>query len=160
VSDFGGGCGGEVILDTDGTVNIGALVTVGSGPPDGGGGFIEFTSRGTITVEADGSLNAEGNGGESFAGEILLDVTRGNVEVLGPVMASGGDSGGEIAIDAGGNVTINVRPGASPAPSRSRRESAPRATSSLARMWTPALQIAISLAFAASEVVWTSSAVM
>jgi hypothetical protein len=103
----GGGCGGEVYVEAQfGNAILRSDVDVTSGGPDGGAGTIEFFVTGNIDVQSTAQLIAEGNGGQSCGGEVILDA-KGTVTVNGPIKASGGDSGGCVEIDAGKGITVN-----------------------------------------------------
>ncbi len=83
----------------------GVRVSATGGGPDGLGGDIDLAATGMLTVI--GQLDASGPGSEGSGGDVSLD---GNPVVLGgPVNVSGGgDSGGELDVSSGGDLTLTA----------------------------------------------------
>jgi hypothetical protein len=104
-----GGCGGLLCLDGglgDLSVNNGALVAADGASPDGGGGQVGLTARGSIIIRS--GVSARGPTGETCGGDTCIEAgydvtTTGN----GVIDVSGGDSGGELEILAARDMTIN-----------------------------------------------------
>jgi hypothetical protein len=103
----GGGCGGFIDIDSRfGDTTISAPISAESGPPDGGGGGVGVTARGSIFHAAGAPLSVQGIGLSSCGGELALeagfDVTSNDT-----LNASGGFGGNLIDVIAGRNVTLN-----------------------------------------------------
>ena len=102
----GGGCGGFLDIEAHfGDVDISKNLLFDSGDPDGGGGGITVTARGSITVAAAADVRVNGTGASSCGGEISLDADL-DVFCSGTLDASGGFGGNLIDITSGRNITL------------------------------------------------------
>ncbi|MGH7788719.1 MAG: hypothetical protein ACRERC_17750 [Candidatus Binatia bacterium] len=105
-----GGCGGLICLDgAYGNLTIGpnGAVNADGASPDGGGGQVALLAQGNIIINGD--LIAIGPDGETCGGDLCidagLDLTVNNGALIN---GSGGDSGGEVELIAGRNITVNA----------------------------------------------------
>ena len=102
----GGGCGGFLDVEARfGDVNVTANLNFDSGYPDGGGGGITLTSRGSITVSSVAIVSAAGVGPFGCGGEISMDA---NVDVIsaGTLDGTGGFGGNLVDVIAGRNASV------------------------------------------------------
>jgi cysteine-rich repeat protein len=111
-----GGCGGFVcLLSVGGNIVVAGEITADGISPDGGGGEISVDSRGTLRLQS--RLSARARGTEGCGGGINLGAgTDITVTSAGSVISSaggtgagglGGGTGGDIELIAGRNIEVN-----------------------------------------------------
>lgn len=107
VGGSGGGYGGAVDVESNGTMNLsGDMSVAGSGTADWGadGGTIDIAASGAATLNS--SLNANGSGDWGWGGDITVSaagLTTGNSSVMKALSGSGG-YGGTIDVSAAGSI--------------------------------------------------------
>lgn len=104
-----GGSGGSISAEAQyGDVDLNANLAAEGGVPDGDGDEIAIAARGSIRVATGISISARTDAGYGGGGSIALEA---DVDVVsdGTLDASGGLSGGDVAIDAGRDSTL-LRP--------------------------------------------------
>lgn len=103
----GGGEGGLAFVQAQfGDVVVASDVVAEGAAPDGGGGEIVLTARGTITIQSGATLSVRSNGGQCCGGFIGLAANAG-ITSAGKLDASGGARGGEIGLDAQSDVALD-----------------------------------------------------
>lgn len=104
-----GGCGGLICVDGglgDVILANGASITADGASPDGGGGQVGLTARGSANVR--GAITARGPVGETCGGDVCVEAGYDvSVFASGTADVSGGDSGGQLELLAGRDVTVN-----------------------------------------------------
>jgi cysteine-rich repeat protein len=83
----------------------GADIDATGAGPDGDGGEIFVSARGTVEVRINSVLSVRGEGSDSIGGEILIDAGL-DLAASGVLDASGGSDGGDTDISAGRNITL------------------------------------------------------
>ena len=106
----GGGDGGTFSAEADyGDLLIAANITALGASPDGGGGEIDLTAHGAMTLQS-GTLNVRNDGpvGVAQGSGGLVDMQADlSFSSSATIDASGGVAGGEVDIDAGSFITLN-----------------------------------------------------
>jgi hypothetical protein len=98
--DTGGGSGGTLSVDATGDVIVpssGARMSFTGATPDGSGGDVEMFSGASVSLR--GVIDVHAGGGDSDGGSLSIDA-EGAVNLQGNVLASG-DGGGDVDVSSG-----------------------------------------------------------
>ena len=102
-----GGCGGFGCFESRyGDLTVAANILAEGNVPDGGGGELDFISRGSISVASATMVSARASGAMGCGGDLSLDAFF-DVVSGGILDASGGFGGGFPEISAGRDVTLS-----------------------------------------------------
>lgn len=99
--------GGEVFIDAGGSISLIGRLRADGTTLNALGGSVIVRADQDITVTSTGLVSAK-NGADAFSpGSIEMTSARGNIQIGGLITADGGE-GGEVLIDAAGNVTTTA----------------------------------------------------
>lgn len=109
------GDGGEIIIRSDGTLNMAGRLTANgrSGPSDGGGdgGMIVLAGDEGVILPVSGVVvRANAGSPDGSGGDIEVSSLAGSVEIHGTVDASGGDSNDTVGgtVDISAETTVDI----------------------------------------------------
>src|SRR5439155_16135173 len=102
-------CGGFGDFESDfGDLTISADIKAEGADPDGGGGDLGFTARGSITLPAAATISVRANGAMGCGGDVELDAGL-DVVRAGIIDTSGGFGGNFLDVTAARNATFTGR---------------------------------------------------
>ena len=102
------GGGGEIDLTAGGTLTIGGVLNARGTTPDADGGTLALVAAGDVVVTAAAGDVTVSSGSQGTGGQVSLQSTGGGVVVRHGIDASGGDGdGGDVEVTAAGDVDLD-----------------------------------------------------
>lgn len=103
----GGGCGGSICAEARfGDLVVKDAVRAEGAAPDGGGGDLDLSARGSLRVEAPAMVSVRSEGQQGCGGELGLDAGL-DITVIGRLDGSGGLGANSLEVSAGRDVVLS-----------------------------------------------------